>query len=442
MTEQVKVGLFVLIGASLLAVVIVILGKVHIRPGYRFNVVFDDISGLTTDSPIKVAGVKVGNVLSFEITPDGKAMVTVWLYKKYKIHHGCIVRVVSTGLIGTKYLQLTKGDLDKPLIASGAVIQGLSSVSVEEILESLKPGSGEEPLGEVLREAIENIRSITRKLDMGIESEDDLKSIVKNIRNFTKTLNRRSGDLDDALKQFPEVVEAAREAFDGITELTEKLSDSEGAFGALVSDKEVGDDVKETVSNLRRATGSAKKVLNRMTGFKTLWDYRLDYNTEDGKYRNDLGIKIMPKSSKFYYLGVSNIKEKAGMTYDLATSSAPTAGQKISSINAYLGKTFGPVTLYGGLLRSSGGLGFSLEPVKFLALNSEIYRFDRKVAGGTKPWVDVTARIRFASWLYANLGASDVLESKDLRVGLNLVYDDEDLPYLFGLGSLATATPK
>jgi len=168
MTEQVKVGLFVLIGASLLAVVIVILGKVHIRPGYRFNVVFDDISGLTTDSPIKVAGVKVGNVLTFEITPDGKARVTVWIDKKYKIHHGCIVRVVSTGLIGTKYLQLSKGDLDKPLIETGAVIQGLSSVSIEEILESLKPGSGEEPLGEVLREAIENIRSITRKLDMGI----------------------------------------------------------------------------------------------------------------------------------------------------------------------------------------------------------------------------------------------------------------------------------
>lgn len=435
MTEQVKVGLFVLIGASLLAVVIMILGKIHIRPGYRIDIVFNDISGLTTDSPLKVAGVKIGNVLSFEITPDGKARVTVWIDKEYKIHHGCIVRVVSTGLIGTKYLQLTMGDLSKPLIESGAVIQGLSSVSIEEILESLKPGAGEAPLGEVLREAIENIRSITRKLDMGIESEDDIKSIVKNIRSFTETLNSRSGDIASALEQFPEVIESARKAFDGIVELTEKLSDSEGAFGALVSDKEVGADVKEMVSNLRRATGSAKKVLDRMTGFKTYWDYTLRYNAEDGKYRNDLGIKIAPRANKFYYFGVSNIKEKNGQDYD-------EGDQRISSFNAYLGRSFSLFTVYGGLLKSTGGLGFSFEPVKFLALNSEIYRFDRKVGSNTKPWVDVTARIRFASWLYANIGASDVLERKDLRVGINLVYDDEDLPYLFGLGSLAVATPK
>jgi len=83
-----------------------------------------------------------------------------------------------------------------------------------------------------------------------------------------------------------------------------------------------------------------------------------------------------------------------------------------------------------------------VKPFRFLELNSEVYRFDRKVADGTKPWVDVTARIRLANWLYANLGAGDMLEEKALRVGLNLVYDDEDLPYLFGLGSLAGAAPK
>ncbi|MFH1956939.1 MAG: MlaD family protein [bacterium] len=442
MTNKIRVGLFVLIGASVLAVVIVILGKINIRPGYRFNIIFDDISGLTTDSPVRIAGVQVGKVLSFEITKDGKAMVTVRIDQKYRIYHGCTVRVVSTGVIGTKYLQITTGGIDKPLIKDGEVIMGLSSVSIEEILESLKPATGEEPLGEVLRGAIENIRSITGKIDMGIEDENDIKNIVKNIRSFTDTLRKRRGDLDRALDRFPELIESAQQAFEGIQELADKLSDSEGTFGTLVNDKKVAGEVKETVSNLKRATDSAHKVLNRMTGFKTLWDYKLDYNTDDGKYRNDLGIKIMPQENKFYYLGVSNIKEKSGATYDMATSSAPAAGQKISSFNAYLGKTFGRVTIYGGLLRSSGGFGFSLKPVKFLSLNSEVYRFDRKVASGTKPWVDVTARIRFASWLYANLGAGDVLEGKDMRVGLNFVYDDEDLPYLFGLGSLATSMPK
>jgi len=445
MTEQIKVGAFVLFGAVVLAVVITILGKVQLKSGYSFDIIFNDISGLADNSPIKIAGVKVGKVTGFEITGGGKAKVRVWLEQKYKVHQGCDARVVSTGLIGTKYLQMNTGDEDKPFIKSGETIEGISSVSVEEILESLKPSAGEKPLGDSIREVIDNMRSITRKIDVGIGNEGDVKSIVQdikktaeNIRKFTDAIGDQGGDFASTLKKLPELIDDAKAAFKSIDEMTDKLSSSKGTLGTLINDEEVAGDVKSAVTNLKDVTNSAKKVLDRMTAIKTYWDYNIRYNTGDHKMRNDLGIKIVPRKNKFYYLGVSNIREKNGRDYDVSQST----GQKIVSANAYLGKIFGQVTVYGGLIKSAGGFGVSFEPLKSVSLDSQAYRFDRKVNGDTKPWVDVNARLRFTNWLYANAGVSDVLQNSDFQIGLNLVYDDEDLPYLFGLGSIAATVPK
>ncbi|MBA3065617.1 MCE family protein [bacterium] len=445
MINSVKVGVFVAAGVLVTAICITILGKVQLRPGYTFDVIFKDISGLSDDSPVRIAGVKVGKVIDFEITDDGAAKVKVWIENKYPVRHGCSVRVVSTGLIGTKYLQLSTGDPKASRIKSGETIEGISSVSIEEILESLNPAEGEKPFGKSLREIFDNVNSITRKIDMGIEDENDIKDIVKNIkqtakniRKFTDSLDGKGADLRKALEKFPGLVDSAKNAFDELEKLAKKLNNSNGAFEALISDEKVAGDVRETVSNLKKATNSAKKALGRITDIKTYWDYRLRYNTGDEKYRSDLGIKIAPNENKFYYLGVSNIKSTSDSGYDVSAST----GEKITSADAYLGRVFGPVTIYGGLIKSAGGVGISVAPLKALSLESQAYRFDRKIEGKTTPWVDVTAKIRFTSWLYANAGVSDALESNNFQVGLNLIYNDEDLPYLFGLGSLAAVGVK
>ena len=172
-----------------------------------------------------------------------------------------------------------------------------------------------------------------------------------------------------------------------------------------------------------------------MSGFKTYWQYSLRRNFGDEKYRSDLGVKIVPRVDKFYYVGISNIEEKSGSSYD-------AGNQKIDSVDAYLARKFGRLTIYGGLIRSSGGLGISAKMLKSVELTSQINRFDRQTSSGSKPWLDIGAQLRFANWLYANFGVSDVLERKDFEAGLKLYYNDEDLPYLFGLGSLAASTPK
>ncbi|MCD6413796.1 MAG: MCE family protein [Elusimicrobia bacterium] len=442
MPDKLKVGFFVLVGAVVFGVVVLVLGKISLKPGYTFKVVFDDISGLTYDSPVRIAGVKVGKVKNFQITPEGKAVVTLWIERKYKIYRNCEIRVFSTGVIGTKYLQISQGSPSAPAIKSGDTVKGISSATIEDILESFKAGTGGEPIGVLVTKILQNIKSLTEKLDWAVEDKEDIRGVMSDMRKFARNMRKfsdmlagNSGDVSEAVAEFPDMVEQAKMAFKKIAELSDKIASSEGAVGKLINDKEVAGEVHQTILNLKEATSSAKKVLSRMSGFKTYWRYSLRHNSEDGKYRSDLGIKIAPRRDKFYYLGISNIKEKNGSDYD-------AGNQKIDSFDAYLGRKFGLFTIYGGLIRSSGGLGVSAKMMKSLEFTSQINRFDRHTSSGAKPWLDIGAQVRFANWLYANFGVSDILERKDFEMSLKLYYDDEDLPYLFGLGSVAASMSK
>ncbi|RLF34837.1 MAG: hypothetical protein DRM99_05770 [Thermoplasmata archaeon] len=438
MDKRLKVGVFVFSGLLIAAIVITILGKITVG-GYKIKIVFNDISNLADDSPVKIAGVKVGHVSKIDVTPDGKAVVEVWIDDHYKIHEGCRARIISTGLIGTKYIQLTTGVLKKPLLKDGQTIEGISTVTIEEILESLRPAAGEEDFGITIRRVFDNLKSVTGKLDRGIKSEEDIEAIVKNLKKATEDLKRFTSYLsEDKIKElfdeFPEAVSSVKKAFEKFEEFVKQFDSSESALGTLLTDKEVAGEVKETLKNLKESTASAKKVLRRIEGFKTYWDYNLRYDRCDAKFRNDLGIKIAPRQDKFYYFGASNIQEKTS-TYD-------KGGERIDSFDAYLGKGFGQVFVWGGLLRSSGGFGFSVFSRRKISLYSEFYRFDRKISGKTKPWIDVGMRIKFTNWLYGKAIYSDALDSRDFQIGLNLYYEDEDLPYLFGLGSLAATSTR
>src|ERR1700719_1826534 len=68
-TER-RVGLFVLAGAVLLAVVIFyVTGTTGFGPKYRLRAFLPEVDGLTVGAPVRIDGVDVGNVEKITIAP-------------------------------------------------------------------------------------------------------------------------------------------------------------------------------------------------------------------------------------------------------------------------------------------------------------------------------------------------------------------------------------
>ncbi|MCK4533790.1 MCE family protein, partial [bacterium] len=127
LSQETKVGLFVLAGGIILAVVVVFLGDIPLQKGYTINVLFDDIAGLPEKAPVKISGVEVGKVLKIKLVKN-KACVEVWINSKIKIYSDTKARIISTGVIGTKYMEMTMGSVDELMLKDGDTVKGINPI--------------------------------------------------------------------------------------------------------------------------------------------------------------------------------------------------------------------------------------------------------------------------------------------------------------------------
>jgi phospholipid/cholesterol/gamma-HCH transport system substrate-binding protein len=132
---EVAAGLLVLVVAiGFLAYALATSGAASV-PGYRLSAQFDRIDGLSIGSDVRMAGVKVGSVVSTGIDPKSYlAVVGFTVQNDIKLPTDSSAAVASDSLLGGKYLALVPGGNDQMLAAGGRVTVTQSSVSLEDLL--------------------------------------------------------------------------------------------------------------------------------------------------------------------------------------------------------------------------------------------------------------------------------------------------------------------
>jgi hypothetical protein len=114
-----------------------------------------------------------------------------------------------------------------------------------------------------------------------------------------------------------------------------------------------------------------------------------------------------------------------------------------------MGHDFGPLTLYGGVIRSAGGAGLRFRPLfmsekwnRRFELEGEAYNFtrDEVVQGIAMEGPIYNAGARFLiddPWLWLGAQVEDIKERKNLNANVNITFKDEDIAYLLGFVGLA-----
>jgi phospholipid/cholesterol/gamma-HCH transport system substrate-binding protein len=103
--------------------------------GYSLHARFDHIDGLAMGSDVRIAGVKVGSVMSARVDPQTyQADVTFTVQNAVKLPSDSSAEVTSDGLLGGKYLSLVPGGDEQMLPAGGTVTITQGSVSLEQLL--------------------------------------------------------------------------------------------------------------------------------------------------------------------------------------------------------------------------------------------------------------------------------------------------------------------
>lgn len=130
------VGVFVVMG--ILAVVAMAMQISNLSSfgqpeGYRVEARFDNIGGLKVRSPVKMSGVKVGEVVDIGLDPESHQAVAVLAIDPHydRIPADTTAEIYTAGLLGEQYVSLSAGG-EESYLQEGSDIQITSSAVVLE----------------------------------------------------------------------------------------------------------------------------------------------------------------------------------------------------------------------------------------------------------------------------------------------------------------------
>ncbi|MFO1241863.1 MAG: outer membrane lipid asymmetry maintenance protein MlaD [Rickettsiales bacterium] len=107
----------------------------QVQDAYHASALFDNATGVSAGSDVRVGGVKIGVVDTMALDPKSyRAKVNLLLSKKTPIPDDSSASIVGDGLLGSKFVSITPGASDDMLKDQGTIEYTQSSVSLEELI--------------------------------------------------------------------------------------------------------------------------------------------------------------------------------------------------------------------------------------------------------------------------------------------------------------------
>src|SRR3989339_1238628 len=199
MRKETQLGLFILLGIIALAITIMTIQSINIERGYRLNVTFNDVSNLMEKAWVRISGVKVGKIETVSLY-DKRVKVVIWIKRSIKLHTDAKASIQSTGILGVKFIELTLGSDDLPLLKDGDFIEGKDPMSLDKMLSDGLSGIGDltkslgGDLGPNLAELVRNAKEITERLNTQL-SDEKVSVIINNLKELSENAKKVSADL-------------------------------------------------------------------------------------------------------------------------------------------------------------------------------------------------------------------------------------------------------
>lgn len=132
---EIIVGTFVLLCAGFFFFNSFKSAKIKTTYGYHLLAKFDDASGIEAGGDVKISGIKVGVVENNVLDPKTyRALLTFSVSSDVTLPTDSSAKIVSSGLLGEKYLAITPGADEEFLKDGEEVAFTQSSVNFEQLL--------------------------------------------------------------------------------------------------------------------------------------------------------------------------------------------------------------------------------------------------------------------------------------------------------------------
>ena len=107
----------------------------RMEAGYVVKAGFSNASGIALGSGVRIGGIKIGTVSDLSLDPETyEAVVSMQIRNATKLPKDSSASVVSSGLLGEKYIQITPGGDEKMLVNGDKIEFTQSAINLEEMI--------------------------------------------------------------------------------------------------------------------------------------------------------------------------------------------------------------------------------------------------------------------------------------------------------------------
>ena len=134
---ELKVGVFIFVAMIILAIFIFKIGNLkQYGSGYQMRFLFGNVSGVKSGSPVRFAGVDVGEVRRVNIlknSPGSGVQIEVitWIKKSLLIPRDSSAYVSTLGLLGEKYIEVIPPAEIKSFLGPDDALRGTDPVMMQ-----------------------------------------------------------------------------------------------------------------------------------------------------------------------------------------------------------------------------------------------------------------------------------------------------------------------
>ncbi len=383
-TPEFKVGLLVIVVSGLIGFMSL---KVAEGPGImggsnKHHFIVDNAGGLVKQGAVKMAGIKVG-IVDDIVLENNRAKVILRLDSGIELDENTRVVLKSDGILGDRHVELI------PASEKGAPLESGTQITTGEM------GGGLDSVVSDVSKVASSLNQLMKVLNKAVSEGDDttrVGRIMKNLENLSSDLNEITSDNKEQLAQIVDRLQSltknidesldadtlagVKRTFQNIEDVSEKINKGEGTLGRLINDEETVVELNSAITNVNRFLGG----INQM---ETSIDFHSEYLSDVDMSKTFIGVTIRPGLDRFYEIAVIDDPRGQQSTKIVESSSGgtgnPTYEETTTDINKLrftllFGKNFYNISLKGGIIESSGGMGFDYHLMdRRLRLSAEFF---------------------------------------------------------------------
>ncbi len=301
MWSKLKVGVVVSIALALLLLTVFFAGGVGdlFMSKAIIRAEIKDVKGLRRGAPVWVSGIEIGSVKNISLDSQYGTVVTMSITESALpyIRNDSYANVITQGLLGDKYIELTGGTFEAGQIKRGSIIKGAAQLEVKDLVEASSKSMAkvtefvnkvdmilehfEKSQGTVAKllkdpALYNNLRESSALLQAFLKdlsgSEGSVKMFIKDpsvynnmlaasssLEKFSRSINEGDGTLKK-LAESPELYDNLSSASRKLDSILSEINSGKGAAGVLVKDKELPSDIKEAVAGLRDSVNELREL--------------------------------------------------------------------------------------------------------------------------------------------------------------------------------------